>query len=106
MRKEPIGWVVVWIAIFCICPIFCGVLILRQQQKKGERRDYRIIAIRNIENKIDKMSDDEILGNFSDFNSAQKEWFLKTTIFLMESDPQIRQKEIDYISCRCYPQFG
>jgi len=50
-----------------------------------------------LDKEFDSYSDDKILEYLSDFNSVQKEWFLKATIFFMEADPQIRQKEKDYI---------
>jgi len=54
-------------------------------------------TIETLEDEFNNYSDDEILSYLSDFNSVQKEWFLKATIFLMESEPQIKQKEDSYI---------
>ena len=54
-------------------------------------------TLETIEDEFNKKSNDELLEYLSALNSIQKKWFLKATFFLMESDPLIRQKEVDYI---------
>ena len=88
---------IIVILIFGILPIFGGVLILRHQKNKENVENMKSKTIEKIGNELDKRSNDELTEYLSDFTSIQKKWFLKATIFLMESDPLIRQKEVDYI---------